>query len=74
LRVASAASIRPSAAAIASSPQLASASAKTRLIRMKTWVLRLWLSGWPLRGIAAHPKVQLSKRGVELALRRQLAQ
>jgi hypothetical protein len=36
------------------------------------YVLRLFLSGWSLREIGRHPKVQLSKRGVELAIRRQL--
>jgi hypothetical protein len=36
-------------------------------------VLRMFLAGVPLREIANHPKVQLSKRGVELAVRRQLA-
>jgi hypothetical protein len=36
-------------------------------------VLRMFLSGASLREIARHPNVKLSKRGVELAVERQLA-
>jgi hypothetical protein len=35
-------------------------------------ILRLFLSGWTIRDIGRHPKVQLSNRGVEIALQRQL--
>lgn len=37
-------------------------------------VLRLWLGGSSFREIGRHPKVDLSCRGVELAIRRALTQ
>jgi hypothetical protein len=33
------------------------------------YALRLFLAGWSQREIGKHPKVRLSKRGVELATR-----
>ncbi len=49
------------------------ASAADRALR-DARILRLFLSGWPLRDIAQHPKIRLSKRGVEIAIRRHLAE
>ncbi|MCU1701368.1 MAG: hypothetical protein JWR34_7431 [Mycobacterium sp.] len=47
-------------------------SAEERVIR-DALVARLFVAGVPLREIAAHPKVRLSRRGVEMAVRRHLA-
>jgi hypothetical protein len=36
-------------------------------------ILRLFLTGWTMTDIAKHPKVQLSRKAVDQAIRRQLA-
>jgi hypothetical protein len=36
-------------------------------------ILRLFLSGWTMTDIAKHSQIKLSRRGVEIAIQRQLA-